>query len=49
MKRIKIETSFEVYDSIKELATPVQNLILKATEARKKAYAPYSKFLVGAA
>jgi len=49
MKKIKIETSFELYDSVDELATPIQNLIQKAAEARKKAYAPYSEFLVGAA
>ena len=49
MKKIKIESTFEVYDSIEELAMPIQNLLKKAAEARKKAYAPYSKFLVGAA
>tara|TARA_B110000483_G_scaffold87919_1_gene108528 strand:+ start:1338 stop:1820 length:483 start_codon:yes stop_codon:yes gene_type:complete len=49
MKKIKIETEFEVYGTISELAMPVQNLIKKASEARKKAYAPYSCFLVGAA
>lgn len=49
MKKVKIETTFEVYDTIEELTTPIQVLIQKASEARKKAYAPYSKFLVGAA
>jgi len=49
MKKIKIETEFDVYDTISELAIPVQNLIKKAAEAREKAYAPYSQFLVGAA
>ena len=49
MKKIKIESAFELYDSIEELAMPIQNLLKKAAEARKKAYAPYSKFLVGAA
>ncbi len=49
MKKITIESTFEVHDTIGELATPIQNLIQKASEARKKAYAPYSKFLVGAA
>ena len=49
MKKIKIETEFDVYDTISELAMSVQNLIKKATEAREKAYAPYSQFLVGAA
>ena len=49
MKKIKIETEFDVYNTISELAMSVQNLIKKATEAREKAYAPYSQFLVGAA
>ena len=49
MKKVKIEATFEVYDTIEDLATPIQSLIQKAAEARKKAYAPYSQFLVGAA
>ena len=49
MKKIKIESKFIVYDSIEELTIPVQKLLKKAAEAREKAYAPYSQFLVGAA
>ena len=49
MKKVKIESTFEVYDTIEDLATPIQTLLQKAAEAREKAYAPYSKFLVGAA
>ena len=49
MKKVKIESTFEVYDGIEEFDKPIQNLIQKAAEARKKAYAPYSEFLVGAA
>ena len=49
MKKIKIETTFDVYDRVEDLAIPVQKLLKKATEAREKAYAPYSQFLVGAA
>ena len=49
MKKVKIESNFEVYDTIEDLATPIQTLLQKAAEAREKAYAPYSKFLVGAA
>lgn len=49
MKNIKIETTLEVYDSIIELPAAIQKLINKAHEARKKAYAPYSHFNVGAA
>ena len=49
MKKVKIESTFEVYDTVEEFASPIQALIQKASEARKKAYAPYSEFLVGAA
>jgi cytidine deaminase len=49
MKKINIESTFEIYDSIKELEPSAQVLLEKAAEARKKAYAPYSEFLVGAA
>ena len=49
LNKLKIESEFDVYDTIGELAMSVQNLIKKATEAREKAYAPYSQFLVGAA
>ena len=49
MKKINIESTFEIYDSIEELEPSVQALLQKAAEARKKAYAPYSEFLVGAA
>lgn len=49
MRKINIESTFEIYDSIKELEPSEQVLLQKAAEARKKAYAPYSKFLVGAA
>ena len=49
MKKIKIESTFDVYETIEKLAPSIQTLIKKASEARKKAYAPYSEFLVGAA
>lgn len=49
MKNIKIETTLEVYDSVSELPVAIQKVIHKAHEARKKAYAPYSHFNVGAA
>lgn len=49
MKNIKIETTLEVYDSVSELPVVIQKLMHKAQEARKKAYAPYSHFNVGAA
>nr|WP_269468230.1 cytidine deaminase [Gaetbulibacter sp. NE] len=38
-----------VYDNIEELSKDVISLMEKAMEARQNAYAPYSKFNVGAA
>ena len=49
MKDIKIESKFTVYDDIKELPEDIFKLMQMAIDARKKAYAPYSKFTVGAA
>lgn len=49
MKEISINTSFTVYQSIEELPQDIQLLMKQAIEIRKKAYAPYSKFRVGAA
>ena len=49
MKEVKLTTSVVVYESIDELSNEVKNLMLLAIEAKKDAYAPYSKFLVGAA
>lgn len=49
MKEVKIESTLYVYESIEELAVDVKELMSKAVEARDKAYAPYSKFNVGAA
>ena len=49
MKLITVSTSLEVYDSIDELPEEVITLMNTAIEARIKAYAPYSKFQVGAA
>ncbi len=49
MKKIDIRTSASLYDNFEELPKAVQNLMQLAIEAREKAYAPYSKFYVGAA
>ena len=49
MKTIKIETTLEVYNSLEELPSDIQSLMLKAVKSREMAYAPYSKFKVGAA
>ena len=49
MKQIKITSSANVYSNLGELSTEDQMLMNKAIEARRNAYAPYSKFHVGAA
>jgi cytidine deaminase len=49
MKEITITSSFSVFDSIPELPQDIQDLMAQAIAIRKNAYAPYSKFRVGAA
>lgn len=49
MKKIEIKTQITIFDSIDELPTIVKGLMNKAIEAKQNAYAPYSKFKVGAA
>jgi len=49
MKEITITTQFKVFDSTQDLPDDIQNLMTKAVEIRKNAYAPYSKFKVGVA
>ncbi|WP_400081121.1 cytidine deaminase [Winogradskyella sp. R77965] len=49
MKEVKIETTLQVYLNIDELPEAIQDLMDKAVKARENAYAPYSKFNVGAA
>ncbi|WP_158838666.1 cytidine deaminase [Polaribacter sp. L3A8] len=49
MRKIEISTSATIYKDISELSVEDNKLMHKAIEARKKAYAPYSKFNVGAA
>jgi cytidine deaminase len=49
MKEVIINTKLSVFESIAELSTEIQDLMHQAVEVRKKAYAPYSKFRVGAA
>lgn len=48
-KKINVNTIFLVYDSIDELDNSTKELMLNAIKIRKQAYAPYSKFRVGAA
>ncbi|MFK7814406.1 MAG: cytidine deaminase [Maribacter sp.] len=49
MKKQNIAFELEVYESIQELIEIDIKLMQRAVEARKNAYAPYSKFQVGAA
>lgn len=49
MKEININTTISVFNGINELPGEIQTLMNQAIETRKNAYAPYSKFRVGAA
>lgn len=49
MKEIIVSAKITVFESITELQVVDQDLMKHAIEARKKAYAPYSNFKVGAA
>lgn len=49
MNIIKIEASFEVFEDKLHLPKEIESLMNQAIEVRDKAYAPYSKFNVGAA
>jgi len=49
MKEVEIKTQITVFDSIEELSNIIKDLMNKAIEAKKNAYAPYSNFKVGAA
>tara|TARA_R110002050_G_scaffold270455_2_gene413514 strand:- start:897 stop:1379 length:483 start_codon:yes stop_codon:yes gene_type:complete len=49
MKEVKIETTLGIYEDFSELPEGIQTLMDRAIEARDNAYAPYSKFNVGAA
>lgn len=49
MKEININTAISVYNGIHDLPEDIQSLMHQAIETRKNAYAPYSKFRVGAA
>jgi cytidine deaminase len=49
MKKITITSQFSAYNSLQDLPTDIQDLMEQAVAVRKNAYAPYSKFRVGAA
>ena len=49
MKKVEIKTQITVFESIDELPISAKSLMEKAIDAKQTAYAPYSKFKVGAA
>lgn len=49
MEQLSITSTFTVYPSVADLPADVQLLMQKAVDVRKRSYAPYSKFHVGAA
>lgn len=49
MKKQKVSFELTVFESLEELSKEDRELMVAAIEARKNAYAPYSKFQVGAA
>lgn len=49
MHKQKLSFELTIYDGFSELLEEDQTLMAKAVAARKNAYAPYSKFQVGAA
>ncbi|NEV95013.1 cytidine deaminase [Psychroflexus sp. YR1-1] len=49
MTEKQISASIKIFDSASELPEHIQTLMNQAVEARNTAYAPYSKFKVGAA
>ncbi len=49
MKESKFEFNYRVYDSIEELPEKEKQLLAQARDVTANAYAPYSKFQVGAA
>jgi cytidine deaminase len=49
MQKGQVQFEYEIYNSIDELLTEDKDLLEQAREITSIAYAPYSKFLVGAA
>jgi cytidine deaminase len=49
MKELHLTTTFKVFEDQSQLSENIQSLMQEAIEIRKKAYAPYSHFRVGAA
>lgn len=49
MIKKQLQTEIEIYDDLNEVDSSIQDLMQEALKARENAYAPYSKFKVGAA
>ncbi|MDG1811605.1 MAG: cytidine deaminase [Polaribacter sp.] len=49
MRKIDVVATATIFEEFLELPSEVQILMQRAVEAREKAYAPYSRFKVGAA
>jgi len=49
MKKLTLKTTIQVYHHIEELASEDQKILAMAHRATKDAWAPYSRFCVGAA
>jgi cytidine deaminase len=49
MKKVEIITHTTIFESVDELSARVKELMDRAIEVKQTAYAPYSKFKVGAA
>ena len=49
MKKVNSQISYDLYDSVNDLQDEDRLLLLSAIKASGSAYAPYSKFKVGAA
>lgn len=49
MNEITLTTKLSAYNNLQELPADIQELMDQAVAMRKKAYAPYSRFRVGAA
>jgi len=49
MKEKKIISTLQIFESLEELPKAARDLMVETQQIRDRAYAPYSKFLVGAA
>lgn len=49
MQEVRLEFTYNVYDTLTDLPTDEQELVERATSATENSYSPYSEFKVGAA